>query len=184
MSDNLLDNSNIDPIESLNDTNKDLENDLINHNSNKNKSNKNKHKQDDPNLKKTDITDVSEDFKDMILTWLALDEKIKEINEELKEYKDEKKQFESYILEYMEKQKDDVIVTNKGAITRNVKESKSAITPEIIQETLTKILNNKDTAYVCTTEILSKRTIKQSTNLKRQVIKSQKPQKTKNNFIK
>jgi len=185
MSDNSLDNSNIDPIESLNDTNNDLINDSINHKSN-NKNNKNnkKDKKDDSHLKKTDITDVSEDFKDMILTWLALDEKIKEINEELKEYKDEKKQFESYILEYMEKQKDDVIVTNKGAITRNVKESKSAITPEIIQETLTKILNNKDTAYVCTTEILSRRTIKQSTNLKRQVIKSQKPQKTKNNFIK
>lgn len=192
MSDNYdhdsLDNSNVDPIESLNDTNKDLINDTvgtfgeINHKSNKNKSKKNK--TDDSNLKKTDITDVTEDFKDMILTWLALDEKIKEINEELKEYKDEKKQFESYILEYMEKQKDDVIVTNKGAITRNVRESKSAITPEIIQETLTKILNNKDTAYVCTTEILSRRTVKQSTNLKRQTIKPQKSQKPRNNLIK
>ena len=169
-----LDNSNVDPIESLNTTNKDLENDEIN------VKTKKKNKKDDNHLKKTDITEINEDFKDMILSWLALDEKIKEINNELKEFKDEKKQFESYILEYMEKQKDDVIMTNKGAITRNIKESKSAITPEIIQETLTKILNNKDTAYVCTNEIMSRRTIKQSTNLKRQTIKPQKNNKQKN----
>ena len=169
-----LDNSNVDPIESLNTTNKDLENDEIN------VKTKKKNKKDDNHLKKTDITEINEDFKDMILSWLALDEKIKEINNELKEFKDEKKQFESYILDYMEKQKDDVILTTKGAISRNVKESKSPITPEIIQETLNKILNNKDTAYVCTNEIMSRRTIKQSTNLKRQTIKPQKNNKQKN----
>jgi hypothetical protein len=179
------DNSNIDPIESLHETNNDLDsedNSEKKYNRNK-KDKKDKDKKDERNLKKTNITDINEDFKDMILTWLALDEKIKEINGELKEFKDEKKQFETYILEYMEKQKDDVILTTKGAITRNTKESKSAITPEIIQETLTKILNNKDTAYVYTNEILAKRTIKQTTNLKRQTIKPQKNNKQKNNNL-
>ena len=184
---NHIDNSNIDPIESLHETNNDLDsedNSEKKYNRNK-KDKKDKDKKDERNLKKTNITDINEDFKDMILTWLALDEKIKEINGELKEFKDEKKQFETYILEYMEKQQDDVILTTKGAITRNTKESKSAITPEIIQETLTKILNNKDTAYVYTNEILAKRTIKQTTNLKRQTIKPQKNNKQKNNnFIK
>ncbi len=175
-------------IESLNITNNHLSNDdNIDDNLPKQtkgkKQTKEKKNKDDSNLKKTTIEEIDEDFKDMIFSWVALDEKIKEINNDLKDIKDEKKQFENYILEYMEKQRDDVIMTNKGAITRNVKDSKSAITPEIIQETLSKILKDKDTAYVCTNEILSRRTIKQSSNLKRQKIKTNnnKIKKNKNN---
>lgn len=143
---------------------------------NKNRKVKKTEKKEDLNI--ISIEQIDENLKILILSWIAKDEEIKEINENLKEMKDDKKQFENYILEYLEKnnsiKNNTVITTKKGNIIKNVKDSKSAITPDLIQKTLTEILNDKDKAFIYTNEISNKRAVKQNINLKRIIEKKKK----------
>ena len=105
-------------------------------------------------------------MKEIILSWIALDEKINELNIELKDLKEEKKQFENYIIDNMKNTKENIILTNKGSIIRNTRENKTSITSELIQSTLSKILKDESKASLLTSEIESKRQFKQSISLK------------------
>lgn len=88
------------------------------------------------------------------------------MNIELKDLKDEKKQFENYIIDNMKNIKENIILTNKGSIIRNTRESKTSITSDLIQNTLSKILRDESKASLLTSEIESKRPLKQLTSLK------------------
>lgn len=125
-------------------------------------------------FKKTNVDEMGDNdalFKDLIITWFALDDRIKEVNESLKELKDEKKQVEEAILQRMEEDDEEIIETSKGNLVRQKKESKSAITPELISQILAKSLKNDNVAQECTDEILKGRVSKETINLKRQIIK-------------
>ena len=158
--------------------NKNDKNDKKKYNNQKSKIKSNKNNES----KKTDIDmtntisidEIDPNLKDMILSWMALDDKISQLNLKIKEIKDEKKQFENYILELMTQAKENVITTNKGVIYKNTKESKGQITQDIIQDTLVKILKDNDTAFICTNEIMTKRPIKKNINLKKKFKKIKK----------
>ena len=106
--------------------NKNDKNDKKKYNNQKSKIKSNKNNES----KKTDIDmtntisidEIDPNLKDMILSWMALDDKISQLNLKIKEIKDEKKQFENYILELMTQAKENVITTNKGVIYKNTKE--------------------------------------------------------------
>ena len=115
---------------------------------------------------KLQLEDINDDLKDMILNWMTLDDKIRELNEQLKELKDEKKQYENYIIDNLQDYDNTVIITTKGNITKSTKSSKGSITPEIIQETLTTLLKDNHTASFYVSKIHEKRPIKQLINLK------------------
>jgi hypothetical protein len=109
-------------------------------------------------------------LKTLIVEWLSLDDQIKSYNEVVKDLKDEKKQFESQILELMGALKQEVILTDKGNLTRTVKESKEPLTPDLIKSTLAEILKCNDTADTYTNQIMDKRKVKEVVNLKRKEI--------------
>jgi len=118
-------------------------------------------------------------LKTLIIEWLALDDQIKTYKEFIKDKTDEKKQYEEQILELMKVLNQEIILTDKGNITRNVKESKSPLTPELIKNTLTDLLKCSNTADTYTNNIMEKRTKKETISLKRKDIQEKK-KKVKN----
>ena len=120
-------------------------------------------------------------LKTLIIEWLALDDQIKTYKEYIKDKSDEKKQYEEQILELMKVLNQEIILTDKGNLTRNVKESKSPLTPELIKNTLTDLLKCSNTADTYTNNIMDKRTKKEIVSLKRKEINEKKKKvKTKN----
>lgn len=113
-------------------------------------------------------------LKTLIIEWLALDDQIKTYKEYIKDKGDEKKQYEEQILELMKLLDQEIILTDKGNITRNIKESKSPLTPELIKNTLTDILKCATTADTYTNNIMEKRTKKEIITLKRKEITEKK----------
>lgn len=106
-------------------------------------------------------------LKTLIIEWLALDDQIKVYKEFIKDKTDEKKQYEEQILNLMKVLNQEIILTDKGNITRNIKESKSPLTPELIKNTLTELIKCSSTADTYTNTILDKRTKKEIITLKR-----------------
>ena len=113
-------------------------------------------------------------LKTLIIEWLSLDDQIKSYNEVVKDLKEEKKQFESQILELMGTLKQEVILTDKGNLTRTVKESKEPLTPDLIKATLSEILKCTQTADTYTNQIMEKRKVKETVNLKRKDVDGKK----------
>lgn len=116
-------------------------------------------------------------LKSLIIEWLALDDIGKALKDKMKEVADEKKQFESQILELMNALKQEVILTDRGNITRTVRESKGPITPELIKTTLTEILKCHETADTYTNHIMEKRIVKENVALKRKDVDDHKKNK-------
>ena len=134
------------------------------------------------NSKSTEEPNIKIDrnvLKTLIIEWLALDDQIKAYKEHIKDKSDEKKQYEEQILQLMKVLNQEIILTDKGNIIRNVKESKSPLTPELIKNTLTDLLKCSNTADTYTNNILDKRTKKEIVALKRKEIKEKK-RKVKN----
>ena len=80
---------------------------------------------------------------------------------------DEKNQYEKQILDLMNTLNQNKIVTDKGNIERNIKLTKTQLTPEIIKITLTDLLNCQSTADSYTNQILDRRQMKEIISLKR-----------------
>jgi hypothetical protein len=151
----------------------DADTETMNNQLNKQMDKQNKKKQSQSKLTDSDsepkkICQIDKNtLKTLIVEWLSLDDQIKSYNEVVKDLKDEKKQFESQILELMGALKQEVILTDKGNLTRTVKESKEPLTPDLIKSTLAEILKCNDTADTYTNQIMDKRKIKEVVNLKR-----------------
>lgn len=116
-------------------------------------------------------------LKTLIIEWLALDDQIKVYRDFIKDKNEEKKQYEDQILDLMKVLDQEIILTDKGNITRNVKESKGQLTPELIKSTLTDLLKCGSTAELYTNNILDKRLKKEIISLKRKEIKEKKLKK-------
>ena len=145
--------------------------------------NKSKEKSSDPNSnqpKKVCTIDKNL-LKELIVEWLALDDQIKTYRDAMKDMADEKKQFEAQILEVMGALEQETIITDKGNISRNVKESKAPLTPELIKATLSEILKCTQTADTYTNQIMEKRTIKETVSLKRATTEKKQKGKKNNN---
>ena len=148
----MFENNNItEPILSINN----IENDI---NSNLNLNNENESRI---------VTIDKNNLKTLIIEWLALDDQIKSYRNIIKDMTDEKKQYESKILELMDTLNQNMIITDKGNITKNKRESKGALTQDIIKSTLSNLLKCQETADSYTNIIYDKRPIKEIINLKR-----------------
>ena len=81
---------------------------------------------------------------------------------------------ETQILDLMNTLDQDTIITDKGNIIRNKKESKGALTQDIIKSTLSNILKCPETADAYTNLIFDNRPIKETINLKRKIFSKNK----------
>ena len=115
----------------------------------------------------TEVANITKEFKELVVTWVDIDDNIREANAKLKEFKDEKKQYEQAILDYLEKIGENVIEISDGKLRRNVSKTKGALKHEIIQSALTDCVNDSEKAYQMTNYIMNKRPIVERINLKR-----------------
>jgi hypothetical protein len=172
--DNVL-NSDDDDVLDINADTETMNNQLNNHMNNNQKNNNQKN-----NIVNEKVIKIDKQvLKTLIIEWLALDDQIKTYKEYIKDKSDEKKQYEEQILDLMKLLDQEIILTDKGNITRNVRESKSPLTPELIKNTLTDLLKCSATADTYTNNILEKRTKKETVALKRKDIRD-KQKKVKN----
>jgi hypothetical protein len=110
---------------------------------------------------------IIDDLKEMIINWLALDDKAKELSAAAKDLTTEKKQFESYILDYMTKLNKPVIDTSSGKLIKDDTKTKKALKEDMVVGALTEITGNKDKAAEMTKIIFDKRPDVENTRLKR-----------------
>jgi hypothetical protein len=111
-------------------------------------------------------------LKTLIIEWLSLDDEIKSFRDVIKEKNEEKKQYEGQILELMTTCEQEVILTDKGNIIKNVRTKKGPLTPDLIKTTLTEILKSPDTAETYTNHIMEKRIVKETMALRRKNIET------------
>lgn len=108
-----------------------------------------------------------EQFKELVIEWVKLDDIIRLKNAELKEIKNDKKSIEEYILECMNKLDEGVIDISDGKLRLNKTKSKSGLKQNIIQEALTELTKDNTQAQAMTQYILDKRPVVERMNLKR-----------------
>ena len=121
-----------------------------------------------------------EEFKELVIQWVNLDDIIRTKTAELKEIRNDKKNIEEYIMECMESIDEGVIDISDGKIRLNKTQTKSALKQELITEALTELTNDSIKAQQMTTYILDKRPTVERTNLKRTFNRKK---KIKNTFL-
>jgi hypothetical protein len=115
----------------------------------------------------SDQDKINQKFKEMVITWVDLDDQIRKHNSKIKELKGDKKDYEGKILDYLESIGENVIEISDGKLRKNVSKTKAALKQETIQTALTECLKDSEKAAEITKFILNKRPIIERTNLKR-----------------
>jgi hypothetical protein len=123
--------------------------------------------------------ELKKKFKNIVIAWVQLDDKIKVINTELKNMKDEKKQYEDFILGFMEKYNENMITLSNGLLKKNVSQTKESIKEEMIQEAIEEYTKDIEQAYTITQKIIEKRQTNERITLKRQTNKKKANDNTK-----
>ena len=115
--------------------------------------------------------ELKKKFRNIVIAWVQLDDKIKAINSELKNMKDEKKQYEDFILSFMEKYNENMITLSNGILKKNVSQTKQSINEEMINEVIEEFTKDVEQAYTITQKIIQKRQVNEKVTLKRQINK-------------
>ena len=115
--------------------------------------------------------ELKKKFRNIVISWVQLDDKIKAINSELKNMKDEKKQYEDFILSFMEKYNENMITLSNGVLKKNVSQTKQSINEEMINEVIEEFTKDIEQAYTITQKIIQKRQVNERVTLKRQINK-------------
>jgi hypothetical protein len=111
---------------------------------------------------------MSDEFKQLVIKWLKLDETIKKEIIRLKEMKEEKKEYEELILGFMSKTNQDVLnISTGGALRKTISKTKGALKQEYITNTLTEYIKDKEQAFILTESIMNNRPINERQYLKR-----------------
>jgi hypothetical protein len=113
-------------------------------------------------------------FKELVISWVSLDDQIRKASEKMRDLRNEKKQFEEYILAFMEKYDEDTITLHNGLLKRNVSQAKGSLKEDLIQEAIKEITRDNDKAYEMTKFIMEKRPINEKVSLKRSIRKDRK----------
>ena len=115
-----------------------------------------------------DMTDkVTEEFKQMVVDWVNIDNELKLTCNKMKELKTNRKDIEHKILSQMKNIKLDLFEIDNGKIRKNVSKTKGALKHETIQNSLFKIFNDIQKANNVTKAILDDRQVVERIRLKR-----------------
>ena len=88
------------------------------------------------------MTDV---FKNQVVTYCDIDDRVKQLNKELKEIKTKQKEISDSIMEYMTSNSLEVCnAGNYGVLTLRTTMAKAGINKENIKESLSQILKDKE----------------------------------------
>ena len=110
---------------------------------------------------------ITEEFVEVVKNWVKLDDEIRNYNDKIKDLKNERKEYEEYILEYMDKIKENVINITGGKIRKNKSNTKIPLKEESIQSALLEITKDSAKSTQMTKYIMENRPSVERINLKR-----------------
>ena len=111
--------------------------------------------------------DITEEFKEVVVNWVKIDDDIRSLNQKIKDLKDEKKEFEVFILEYMNTINESTINISDGKLRLNRSKTKAPLKEENIQSALLDITKDSNKALELTKYIFQSRPLTERVNLKR-----------------
>ena len=100
---------------------------------------------------------VTKEFKHNVLTWVGIDDKIREHRQRVKELNQQKKEFEENILKYLTEVDEDSIMIADGKLTKSVSKTKEPLKKDNIQAALVEITGDANKAVMLTEHILKSR---------------------------
>jgi len=110
---------------------------------------------------------VTKTFRNNVLQWIDIDDKIKNIRNKVKELTTEKKEFEEKIITYLTEVEEDSIVIKDGKLSKNVTKTKAPLKKETIYQSLVELVGDATKASTMTEHIINSRPDIQRINLKR-----------------
>jgi hypothetical protein len=110
---------------------------------------------------------VTKTFRNNVLQWVEIDDKIKTFRSKIKELTTEKKQFEEFILNYLAEVEEESIVIKDGKLSKNTTKTKAPLKKETIYKSLVELVGDSTKATTMTDHIINSRPDIQRTNLKR-----------------
>ena len=128
--------------------------------------------------------EVTEEFVEVVKNWVKIDDEIREKNQQIKELKDERKEFETFILEYMDKINENVINISDGKLRRNKSASKGALKQDAIQHALLDITQDSSKAMQMTKYIMDSRLVVERVNLKELKIEVKEKERRRSRYLK
>jgi hypothetical protein len=120
---------------------------------------------------------VSKAFRNDVLTWVDIDDKIRAIRGKVKELTQDKKAFEEKILNYLSQVEEESIVIKDGKLSKNVSKTKAPLKKETIYQSLVQLVGDATKANTMTEHIINSRPDVQRVNLKRTRMKKDKKEK-------
>jgi len=115
---------------------------------------------------------VTNVFRNNVLKWVEIDDKIKKIRGTVKDLTNEKKQFEELILNYLSQVEEDSIVIKDGKLSKNVTKTKAPLKKESIYKALVELVGDATKATSMTEHIINSRPDVQRIKLKRTQIRA------------
>lgn len=100
---------------------------------------------------------VTKEFKHNVLTWVGIDDKIREHRQKVKELNQKKKEFEEHILKYLTEVDEESIMLADGKLSKVVSKSKEPLKKENIHSALVEITGDANKAIMLTEHILKSR---------------------------
>ena len=120
---------------------------------------------------------VTKTFRNNVLQWIEIDDKIKNIRSKIKELSTEKKQIEEYILNYLSQVDEESIAIKDGKLSKNVSKTKAPLKKDTIYQSLVQLIGDTTKATTMTEHIINSRADVQRVNLRRTTIKAKKDDK-------
>lgn len=110
---------------------------------------------------------VSKEFQQKVITWVKLDDQLREIRIKSKEITTEKKDLEEWILQYLDHIGEKAISIGDGNLRKNVSKTKAPLKKENIYATIKDLTKDENKANLITTQIFENRPMSERINLKR-----------------
>lgn len=123
--------------------------------------------------------EITEEFVEMVKSWVRLDDEIRTYQDKIKELKKEKKEYEVFVLEYMEKIGEKSIDITGGKLRQNKSQTKVGLKQDVIQSALYELTKDSNKSVQMTKYIMDKRPTVERINLKRTRLRKK---KKKNNI--
>lgn len=88
--------------------------------------------------------EISNEFKEKVITYLKCDDLIRKKMEEIKELKEKRKPCEEYIIKYLETKDSSFVIVKDGKLIKNKTESKGSLKMDIIKEAIMEGIKGED----------------------------------------
>lgn len=106
-------------------------------------------------------------FKQQVKTWLQLDDKVSDLQQQIKAYRQQQKELTPLIIHFMNERNIQEISSNEGSIRFNVAKSRVGLSNKKLQSTIASYFNNDEKTKDLIDHIMENREIKETIKLKR-----------------